>query len=59
MKKDINPQNNKGFHGYQEWYAMGKILHRGTFKDGNPIKYGEWHPMGRTNHGFCAVYMIR
>jgi hypothetical protein len=57
MKKDISPQNNKGFHGYQEWYAMGKIWHRSTFKDGRQIKYGEWHPRAPLNH-FCVLYIV-
>ena len=58
MNKDITPQNNKGFHGYQEWYAMGEIWYRGTFKDGVQIKYAEWHPRGRAND-FCVVYRIK
>jgi hypothetical protein len=58
MKKDINPQNNKGLHGYQEWYAMDKIWHRGTFKDNEPINYAEWHPRGGVND-FCVLYIIR
>ena len=57
MKKDTSPQNNKGFHGYQEWYSMGKIWYRGTFKNGKQIKYGEWHPRGPLNN-FCALYII-
>lgn len=58
IDRDISPQNNKGFHGYQEWYAMGKIWHRSTFKDGESINYAEWHPRGRVND-FCVVYTIR
>ena len=44
-KEDIEPKNDKGeWHGYQEWYYIDyTIMHRGIYKNGEPIYYHEYH----------------
>ena len=42
--KNILPKNTDGnYHAYHEWYYLGKLDLRRTYKNGHVIGYAEWH----------------
>ncbi len=49
--KEIKTKNYKGqFHGYQEWYLVGRIRLRCIMKHDVEIGYEEWHEWDETNY---------